>query len=176
MDTRKNILITGANRGIGFGIIRNLIKKFLNKNNAKINIDKSLNFPYNIIITSRSQEKGLESLSLLKQEFPSFPVQEFCTCETLDISNTSTIDSLTKSLKEKNIKLDILVNNAGVYNKSSKKSLETFKFTFDTNLFGTIEITEKLLKENIFNTNAKIINVTSDYGIIHLLEKENLKA
>jgi len=171
-NTRKTLLITGANRGIGFGILRNLIKKSIsNPNLSNTNSD----FPYNIILTSRTTEKCQESISALKKEFPEFPVENYFTNFPLDISNSQSIVNLTNSLKEKNIKLDILLNNAGVNNKKEPRSLDTFNYIFNTNLFGTIEITESFLKEKIFNKNSKIIHVSSQLGKIQLLESKELQ-
>jgi short-subunit dehydrogenase len=173
-NTRKNLLITGANRGIGYGILRNLIKKSILENKNNQNLSKN-NFPYNIILTSRTNEKCEDSLKSLKNEFPEFPIENYFLNFPLDISNTQSIIDLSNSLKEKNIKLDILLNNAGVNDKKEPRSLNTFNYIFSTNLFGTIEITENFLKENIFNKNSKIINVSSKLGKIQQLYSEELK-
>lgn len=163
MNARKTLLITGANRGIGYGILKNLIKK------------SQENFPYNIILTSRTSEKSLEAISSLKKEFPEFPIENYFTNFPLDISSTESIISLTNSLKEKNIKLDILLNNAGVNEKKDPRSINAYNYIFNTNLFGTMEITENFLKEKIFNKNSKIIFVSSKLGKIQLLESDELK-
>lgn len=167
MNARKNLLITGANRGIGFGILRNLIKKSTNN---------PTNFPYNIILTSRSAEKCQETLLNLKKEFPDFPVDNFFTNSfPLDISQSESINNLTNTLKEKNIKLDILLNNAGVNDKKDPRSLKTFNYIFSTNFYGTMEITENFLSGNLMNKNSKIIFISSKLGKLQLLQSEELK-
>ena len=81
----------------------------------------------------------------------------------LDLSSSGSIDKFVENLE--GIKLDFLINNAGILLEkwdASNINMKQLKKTFDVNVFGTIELTEKLLA--LINPNAHIINITSDWG------------
>jgi len=84
-------------------------------------------------------------------------------CKKLDLSDSNSIAEFVKNLGD--IKIDFLVNNAGILIEdweTSKIDFHQLKKTFEVNLFGTIELTEKLLP--LLNNGAHIINITSDWG------------
>lgn len=129
----KTGIITGCSRGIGFATVDLLT------NNGEIKI----------IGTSTSG-----NCSISKSNFE---------CYKLNLSESKSINEFINILG--NTKIDFLINNAGVLLENwneSKIDLEDLRQTFDVNLFGTIELTEKLISK--FNSNAQIINVTSDWG------------
>ena len=69
--------------------------------------------------------------------------------------------------------LDILVNNAGVMldddkKKVSEQSLETWRKTFETNLFGLIETTQAFLPLLRKSEAGRIVNLSSILGSITL--------
>lgn len=174
MDTiqsLKTILITGANRGIGFGLIKKLLEKNLSQKTLT-------NFPFKIIFTTRSEEKGSEALNNLKTSLNlnTVNLEENLIHIPLDITSQSSIESLTNQLNQRQLKIDILINNAGVYDKKDPTSLKTFEYTFATNVFGTVKFTEKILSENLLNKNAKIMLVASELGNLNYLSSEKLKA
>lgn len=96
--TREVVLITGANTGIGFEIVKALCKS---------------NKGYDIIVSGRSLEKVEQAISSATTEFPSsssklYPLQ-------VDIEYD---DSIKKAFEEVNSifgRVDALVNNAGMY-------------------------------------------------------------
>ncbi|CAL2095391.1 conserved hypothetical protein [Tenacibaculum sp. 190524A02b] len=128
----KTGIITGCSRGIGFATA-----KLLTEDN---NIE--------LIGTSTS---GKHSIS--KYNF---------TCYQLNLSDNESIHNFVTN---NNLKIDFLINNAAILLEDweeSKINMTQLKQTFNVNLFGTIELTEKLLPN--FNTNSHIINITSDWG------------
>ncbi|WOD43567.1 SDR family NAD(P)-dependent oxidoreductase [Hwangdonia lutea] len=81
----------------------------------------------------------------------------------LDLSNSKSIDKFVENIGD--VKLDFLINNAGVLLEkwdASIINIQQLRHTFDVNVFGTIELTEKLLP--LFTSNGHIINITSDWG------------
>lgn len=97
----KVILITGANTGIGFEIVKSLC---------------SSDQAYNIILGGRSLSKAQDAVSTAQKEFSSsqsklYPVQ-------IDIEHDDSIKRAFKEVQSNFGKLDALVNNAGVYNAS----------------------------------------------------------
>lgn len=84
-------------------------------------------------------------------------------CIKLDLSNSNSITKFVENLGD--VKLDFLINNAGILIEkwdASNINMEQLKHTFNINVFGTIELTEKLLP--LFTANAHVINITSDWG------------
>jgi len=73
---------------------------------------------------------------------------------------------ILKNIKQiGNVKIDFLINNAGILIEKWDVldiNMQQLKKTFNVNVFGTIELTEKLLPR--LNSKAHIINITSDWG------------
>lgn len=126
------------------------------------------------VVTGSSRGIGLATVELLSKQ-SGFKVIGSSTsgnnlldnsnfkCLKLDLSNNDSIDKFIQGLGD--VKLDFLINNAGILIEkwdASDINMEQLKRTFDINVFGTIELTEKLLP--LFNPNAHIINITSDWG------------
>jgi len=87
----QNILITGANRGIGFELTRQLLK------------DDS-----RIFATCRAPERA-DALQELAKEQP-----DRLTVLQLDIDDESSIDNAAQAVAAKVDALDLLINNAGI--------------------------------------------------------------
>ena len=129
----KHGIVTGSSRGIGLATVEFLTD---NSDTQVIGSSTSGNHPLN---------------------HPNFK------CLKLDLSQSDSITEFVKSLG--NIKLDFLINNAGILLEKWDESIinmQQLKNTININVFGTIELTEKLLP--FFNSNAHVINITSDWG------------
>ena len=85
--------VTGANKGIGFAIVRALCKQ----------LDNGI-----VYLTARSEERGKEAVAKLNEEGlqPKF--------HQLDVTDSASVSKLRDFLKETHGGLDILVNNAGI--------------------------------------------------------------
>jgi NAD(P)-dependent dehydrogenase (short-subunit alcohol dehydrogenase family) len=118
-------LVTGANKGLGFEICRQLAAK-----------------GYSIILTARDIERGNQAVSDLKQQgFDAHFVQ-------LDMEDASTFDSAYTFVEQQFGKLDALVNNAGFaidWEKADTVPLELIRKTFDANFFGLIDLTQRFI-------------------------------
>ncbi len=98
MDPQEVILVTGANTGLGFQIIRALCSS-----------EKA----YNILLAGRSLTKAQDAVRSAEEEFPSsasklWPIQ-------VDIEDDESIQRAFDEVKSKLGRLDVLVNNAGMY-------------------------------------------------------------
>jgi NAD(P)-dependent dehydrogenase (short-subunit alcohol dehydrogenase family) len=100
----KVVLITGANTGIGFQIVRALC---------------SSDQEYNIIVTGRSLPKTEEAASIAKREYPSSRSNVFAL--QVDIERDESIQHAFSHVQAKFGRLDILVNNAGIYTTHQDK-------------------------------------------------------
>ena len=85
-------VVTGSNKGIGFGIVRALCKQFSG----------------DVYLTSRDEGRGLAAVAELNKEGlqPKFHV--------LDIGNEETVTKFRDFMKEQHGGIDVLVNNAGI--------------------------------------------------------------
>ena len=130
----KTIVVTGTSSGIGHQICIQA---------AKMN--------FHVISVSRNIEplkdiSGIESFAI-------------------DITNKNSVDEFIANLKSKKIKIDILINNAGylVSELFGDTTYDSFKKTFDVNVFGLAEITRSLIP--IINSDGHVINISSIGGV-----------
>ena len=130
----KTIVVTGTSSGIGHQICIQA---------AKMN--------FHVISVSRNIEPlkdigGIESFAI-------------------DITNKDSIDEFITNLKSRKIKIDILINNAGylVSELFGDTTYDSFKKTFDVNVFGLAEITRSLIP--IINSDGHVINISSIGGV-----------
>ncbi len=141
--TRRTIVITGANKGIGYAIVEKLITR---------------PGPYDIILTSRDTTLGEKALKTLQAQHPSSPNKLFY--HQLDVNNEKSIDSFADWLKTSSKKLDILISNAGVMYRTATQ--EEQKFTIQTNFLSVVALTEKLIP--LLSADGKILMISSGAG------------
>ncbi len=139
----KIAVVTGASRGIGKQIAKDLIIS-----GAKV------------ALISRSEKE----LNIVSQEFSklgkNMPL-------ALDIKNIEEVKNATKAIINKWGKIDILVNNAGVTrdNLLIKMKESEWDHVIDINLKGTFNCIKAIIPNMLKNRNGKIINITSVVGI-----------
>ena len=150
MNRQPVALVTGANKGIGFEISRQLAKK-----------------GYTVVIGARDERKGAEAAAKLRDE--GLDVRHV----RLDVTDPATVAPLPKFLDETFGRLDVLVNNAGIAldwgQPPSAVPLDTIRETFDTNFFGPIALTQALLPLLRKSPAGRIVNVSSGLGSLTLL-------
>ena len=137
-------VVTGSNKGIGFGIVRALCKKFEG----------------DVYLTSRDETRGREAVETLKKEGldPKLHV--------LDISNEQTVETLRDFMKEKYGGIDVLVNNAGIAFKHD--ATEPFghqaRVTLATNYWANKRTCEILFP--VLRPGARVVNMSSSCGYL----------
>ena len=135
-----NVVITGANRGIGL----ELVKQFNDKD-------------YNVYGSSRNPlaSTGLQEEIGLDKIIP------------LDMGDTNSIETFCKQIQNlTNSKIDILINNAAVRGEKGNPEIldpNVIRDTFNINAVGPV-----MLIKNLGNSlqGTKIINITSGMGSI----------
>lgn len=156
MTQKKIALITGANRGIGFETARQLGAQGIK-----------------VLVGARDEAKGLEAEAALKNE--GLDVEYI----NIDVDDTATHAAAAKTIEEKYGKLDILINNAGIFLAdefeadgkmvpASRTSQETFRKTFDTNFFNTIDVSQALLPLVKKSDAGRIVFLSSGLGSLGL--------
>ncbi|HYK36390.1 SDR family oxidoreductase [Alloacidobacterium sp.] len=153
MATEKKIaFITGGNRGIGLETASQLAQAGVKA-----------------VIGSRSLENGKAAIAKLKAEGLDVDVIRF------DITKPADYKEAYAYFDKNYGKLDILINNAGISrenfldgNNASKVSPAVLRETFDTNFFGTIELTQTLLPLIKKAPEGRIVNLSSILGSLTL--------
>ena len=147
---RRVIVITGANRGIGYELAKRLLK----------NPNKPI-----IVMTSRNETLGKEAHAKLADQFPT--AKESLHYHVLDITKKETYGPFLDWIKEKFGQIDVLVNNAAILATGEdrygyKANLSDATKVLGTNYFSTREFTEYVLPS--LASDGKIINVSSVNG------------
>ena len=93
----KTVVVTGANKGIGYGICRLILKKGLK---------------YNIVLCSRNKKNGDEAVGKLINEFPKY--KDKVIAGNLDVTSKKSIDTFYDWIKTKKKNVDVIFNNAGI--------------------------------------------------------------
>ncbi len=147
MNERKTAVITGANRGIGLEICRQLGQK-----------------GFHVILTARSETAGLRARNKLMEE--GLHVSFY----TLDVSNESSIRQFASRFDEDERTVDVLVNNAAIYydteHEASNPDFELVDAALQTNVIGPWKLTTALLPCLLRSSAARIVNVSSEAGAI----------
>lgn len=140
-EGRKKIaFVTGANRGIGFEISRQLCFK-----------------GYKVYMGSRNQSRLTQASGLLRGE--GHEVEHV----NIDVMDSETINSFVKLLESKGEKLDALINNAGVSLDKNSRILDTshadILTTLETNTIAPLILTRKLLP--CMNVGSRVVMMSS---------------
>ncbi|KAK6162391.1 hypothetical protein DH2020_002232 [Rehmannia glutinosa] len=192
-QTQRYAVVTGANKGIGFEICRQLASKGIM-----------------VVLTARDEKRGTEAQEKLK----GFGVSDNVVFHQLDVVDPASISSIVDFITTKYGRLDILkqfeymqVNNAGIsgiglegdslilqelieesvallsdggqpkpfHPKASGMVIETFKGAEEcvqTNYYGAKRITEALIPLLQLSDSPRIVNVSSLLGNLKLLSNE----
>lgn len=151
--TQKVAVVTGANKGIGFAIARELCMKF----------------DGNVYLTARNSEFGETAVAALKKDGynPRF--------HQLDITDQDSVIKFAVFLRETFGGLDVLVNNAGVAFKinSSTPFGEQAENTIRTNYMGTVSICKALFP--LLRPHARVVNISSSCGMLSKIPSPELR-
>jgi len=142
----KTVLITGANKGIGFETAKQLAQ-----------------LGYFVYVGSRDKARGLEAISKLKDA-------GILNVELIEIDVTD-INSIIRAKQELETKievLDVLVNNAAISGGAdqgfSTGNMENLRNVFETNFFGAIQTTQQFIPLLQKSKEPVIVNVSSELG------------
>jgi NAD(P)-dependent dehydrogenase (short-subunit alcohol dehydrogenase family) len=150
MSSKKIALITGANKGIGLETARQLGQQGIT-----------------VLVGARDEAKSNRAEEELRKA--GLDVHGI----VIDVNNAGSIQEAAARIQRDYGRLDILVNNAGVMlddqkKKPSEQSLDMWRKTFETNLFGMIATTQALLPLLRKSAGGRIVNLSSILGSINL--------
>ena len=141
MANEKIVLVTGANKVIGFGIAKHLGLS-----------------GWNVILGARNEQRAEKAISELKAA--GINVLGYVNIELKDLNGVS---QAAKEISEKYPGLSLLVNNAGIPGDMSVDSAHTelsdIRETLDVNFIGTWALTKALLPI-LTSNNGRIVNIT----------------
>ena len=153
MQDRPVALVTGANKGIGLQIAKDLAAR-----------------GFTVLVGSRNLEHGETAAKSVGAE--ALALQ-------LDITNQASIAAAAERIRNDLDRLDVLVNNAGILHagepgrplqemvestRLSVASLDEVRAVFETNVFGVIAVTQAMLPLLREAPAGRIVNVSSAGG------------
>lgn len=142
----KIVLVTGANKGIGFGIAKHLGLS-----------------GWQVIIGARDEQRAEKAISELKAAGVNVLGWVNIELRKFAAADADYADKLVKELNEKYAGLSLLVNNAGIPGDMSVDSAHTelsdIKDTLDVNFTGTFALTKALIPQ-LTKNQGRIVNVT----------------
>ncbi|XP_021817008.1 (+)-neomenthol dehydrogenase-like isoform X2 [Prunus avium] len=161
--TKRYAVVTGANKGVGFGTVKQLASNGVT-----------------VVLAARDEKRGLEAVEKLKE----FGLSDLVVFHQLDVADSISIASFADFVKTQFGKLDILVNNAAI--NGSTVTAEAFKSAasgkaeeidwsaipttpnyelaeecLKTNYYGTKSVTAALLPLLGLSDSPRIVNVSS---------------
>lgn len=144
----KKILVTGANKGIGFETVRQLIAA-----------------GHTVYLGSRDVARGTAAAAELGAQL----VQ-------LDITDDASVAAAVRSI-EADGGLDVLINNAGIEARAEGNAVidaasvtaEIMRETFETNVFGTVRVLHAFLPLLQQSTAPVVVNVSRGLGSLTVL-------
>jgi NAD(P)-dependent dehydrogenase (short-subunit alcohol dehydrogenase family) len=153
MQNKPVALVTGANKGIGLQIAKDLAAH-----------------GFTVLIGSRSLDHG---------ESAAKSVAADALALQLDVTNQASITAAAERVRSELGRLDVLVNNAGITHagkpgrpmsevaksgRPSVASLDEVRAVFETNVFGVIAVTQAMLPLLREAPSARIVNISSGGG------------
>ncbi|MDR1204176.1 MAG: SDR family NAD(P)-dependent oxidoreductase [Peptococcaceae bacterium] len=142
----KKVFITGANKGIGKQIARQMGKN-----------------GWTVLVGARNEERGLAAArELLGENIEA----EYLNIDLLD---SKTIAAAVQTVESRHADLSMLVNNAAIPGDMRKPGYEftvdELRNVMETNFFGPFELTRRLLP-TLEKNNGRVVNVTIPIGVL----------
>lgn len=157
MQDKPVALVTGANKGIGLQIAKDLVSH-----------------GFTVLVGSRNLERGETATKSVGADARTIQ---------LDVTNRASIAAAAERIRNEFGRLDVLVNNAAISHagkpgrtldemlksgRGSVASLDEVRAVFETNVFGVIAVTQAMLPLLREAPAGRIVNVSSGVGSLTL--------
>ncbi|USX28388.1 SDR family oxidoreductase [Oxalobacteraceae bacterium OTU3CINTB1] len=147
MSTKSIALITGANKGIGLAIARQLGEQ-----------------NYSVWVGCRDLARGEQAVADLRAGgVEAFPI-------VIDVTDDASVRAAAAQLTAATGKLDALVNNAGIslgaFPPASEESVADIQAMFDVNTFGPVRVTQAFLPLLRQSGAGRIVMMSSGLGSV----------
>src|SRR5437867_9330230 len=144
---KRIALVTGANKGIGFEVVRQLARK-----------------GFHVFLGARKSDAGLAAVQELNKEGEKDDYGEI-TFIKIDVSKPDSIRRAAEEFSRKSDRLDALVNNAGILLDDDKEILTTtaeiFETTLRTNTTGALRVSQPFVPSRQESDAPLIVNVST---------------
>ena len=141
----KIAVVTGANRGIGFEICKQLAQKKIK-----------------VILTARDEAKGKAAVQKLVKEGLDAVFYQ------LNVSDATSVKNLADRIQKELGRLDILINNAGIFIDPGKLAqnveLDIVRKTLEINLLGPLSLCQTFIPLMKKHNYGRIVNLSSGMG------------
>ena len=152
VDNRGTALVTGANKGIGFAIARDLGKR-----------------GFTVAVGARDDVRREEAVGRLRAEgVDAFGV-------ALDVTSDESVAAAAEFLEQQAGRLDVLVNNAGIAGRTeggaqdpTTLDLDVLRTVLGTNVFGVVRVTNAMLPLLRRAASPRVVNMSSNMGSLTL--------
>ena len=153
-SVNKTVLITGANKGIGLEVARQMGRA-----------------GWTVLAAARNEGLGKEAVARLQAQGLDVHFLH------IDLLSHETIQAAAKTIGDRFGKLDVLINNAGINVKGdgppSKVALDALDTIMRSNYIAAVAVTQAMLPLLQRAQKAQVINVTSELGSISLQTDAN---
>ncbi|NII10555.1 SDR family oxidoreductase [Oleiagrimonas sp. C23AA] len=147
MSDKEVALITGANKGIGLAVARQLGV-----------------LGYAVWLGCRDAQRGAAAAAALRKE--GLDAQSL----VLDVTNAGSVEAARASFQQEAGALDVLINNAGISigsaMRASEEPVDDMRAMFEVNTFGAMRMTQAFLPLLRKVKGSRIVMVSSSLGSI----------
>ncbi|MDA0998889.1 MAG: SDR family oxidoreductase [bacterium] len=145
MKQKRIAVVTGGNRGLGYGICRRLAREGLK-----------------VVLAARDRQRGEDAAGKLQAAGLDVVFHP------LDVTDAKSIQALAVSLDKEYTGPDILINNAAILNDRSDLgitvSMDKVRETIETNLIGPLRLCQAVIPSMKRRNYGRIINISSWFG------------
>jgi len=146
----KTALVTGANKGIGLEVARQLAQN-----------------GFFVYLGCRNMENGLAAIKKLKDDGI-----DNVEAVQLNVTDQGSVSAARATIGKKTEVLDVLINNAGIFGGFPQSALnatiDQFKAVYETNVFGVVSVTQAFIDLLKRSSEPRIVNVSSAMGSLSL--------
>jgi len=146
----KTIVVTGANRGIGFEICNELGA-----------------LGHEVIVTARNVRKGIDASNKMRDKGYNTHFYQ------LDVEEEKSITLFTHELGKSHHQVDVLINNAAILRDNGMHlrdlDMKVFDRTMKINLKGPMLLTRAMLRMLKNSSDPRVINVSSGMGALNTM-------
>ena len=143
--TKRVALVTGANKGIGYEVARQL----------------GQDHGMTVLVGARDATRGRDAAAKLTA------LGSDARAVQLDVTDPGSVRAAAEQVGREFGHLDVLVNNAGIaldFLPPSQADLAKFKATYETNVFGPFAVTRAMLPLLKRSPAGRVVNVSSSLG------------